>query len=96
MCSHSSNGEKWELGEGSPPDSRHRNRKSGTTNWRQTASLLYYIIPSGFHESKGRERGTNSSSISPAHQSAVVRPVIFKLTLGVMRGPGLYCGTDAG
>ena len=30
---------KWELGEASPPDSRHRNRKSGTTNWRETASL---------------------------------------------------------
>ena len=39
MCSHPSSGKKLNTGEASPPNSRYCNRKSGTTNWRQTASL---------------------------------------------------------
>ena len=39
MFSHPSNWRKCKPREASPPNSRHRNRKSGTTNWRQTASL---------------------------------------------------------
>ena len=55
------------------------NRKAGTTNWRQTASLLYYIILSDSPESQERKGGTNSSR-SPARQLAVVRPAVLPTT----------------
>ena len=73
MCSHPSNERKWKPGKISPPNSRHCNRKSGTTNWRQIASLLNYIIPSDTPKRKGRGSGTNSSG-SSTPQPAVFDP----------------------